>query len=205
MPSAEPTQIFKGRKKSKAGKSNSLCGSLAPSVVGAPSIINTKAPKATKAPKVKKILKATKEPKKPKGLESFHTTVAPKEGVSLGQNPGLNSSDIASSSTGCVDSPLHFKVVSEGSLMEVACEKVATEESCKELDIATHCPHSCGLCNQYQCVDSMTKFSTQDGWKQCEWVRRRFTNRKCAIEGIRETCRATCNYENDEQSLSCST
>lgn len=197
MPSAEPTQIFKGKKKSKAGKSNSLCGSLAPSVVVAPSIITTKAPKATKVPKTKKAIKIP--------LDSFHTTVAPKKEVSFGQIPGSYSSDIASSSTGCVDSPLHFKVVSEGSLIQVACENAATEESCKDLDIATHCPHSCGVCNQYQCVDSMTKFSTEDGWKQCEWVRRRFTHRKCAIEGIQETCRATCNYENDEQSITCST
>ena len=77
------------------------------------------------------------------------------------------------------------------------CEWVEEDlERCDEYDgVDTHCPKTCGLCDD--CFDGELAFRTFNKKgkrmkRDCFWVEDEFTESRCELEGVAETCRETC-------------
>lgn len=103
----------------------------------------------------------------------------------------------------CEDSTMRLKVFKDGKIIARYCEWVArksTTERCALSGVAETCPRSCGVCAKLGCVDSPLRFNfAKDGKRiarSCEWVGRipELTVNRCAIDGMTETCKATCDY-----------
>lgn len=97
--------------------------------------------------------------------------------------------------TGCVDSNLRFKL--RGKLR--GCNWVRKKKTLKRCSlgqgtVATHCPLACGLCESKACVDATRRFRIDEigTFKTCWWVAKEDTPSRCAMDGVRNTCRATC-------------
>jgi len=98
----------------------------------------------------------------------------------------------------CVDSPLRFKLrLDNGKSQFKDCAWVANDPSiCTRFGkVISHCPETCGECAT--CKDAPLKFKVtingNTGNKNCKWVRKNKTEKKCDYSGVRETCRKTCN------------
>jgi len=97
----------------------------------------------------------------------------------------------------CRDSSLGFRVMYNDRLLSKSCEWVAHHPTWKcELEgVSEHCPNTCGSCDT--CSDSTVVFYHEDNdqktRRQCWWVARKDTDSRCAIPGIADTCRSTCN------------
>jgi carbonic anhydrase len=92
----------------------------------------------------------------------------------------------------CVDSPLTMRIDSS---RKQTCEEFLTDANktfqCANSFIRDHCPSTCnGDC----ATDSQISFRVpgKQGFKDCQWVARFSTASRCAIDGVKETCRKTC-------------
>ena len=98
----------------------------------------------------------------------------------------------------CEDSPFRFKVVKDGKKISRDCKWVAnraTKSRCKLTGVKEICPSTCDNCSE--CSDSFVRFqfilSDKKVTRDCTWVANRATKSRCRIEGIKETCRFTCD------------
>eukprot|EP00557_Chaetoceros_sp_GSL56_P014931 CAMPEP_0176486396 /NCGR_PEP_ID=MMETSP0200_2-20121128/5545_1 /TAXON_ID=947934 /ORGANISM="Chaetoceros sp., Strain GSL56" /LENGTH=1213 /DNA_ID=CAMNT_0017883093 /DNA_START=414 /DNA_END=4052 /DNA_ORIENTATION=- len=98
----------------------------------------------------------------------------------------------------CDDSPLRFIARYNDKVKYKDCEWVARHPNWKcQLDgVASHCPSTCNACGT--CSDSTARFlldssDPTESNKACEWAARRDTQARCALPGIAQTCRATCD------------
>ena len=99
----------------------------------------------------------------------------------------------------CEDSPLRFQVTKDGKKISRDCTWVAnraTNSRCKLNGVSTLCPSTCNTCDT--CVDGELrfKFEFKDKGKitrGCDWVANKNTNGRCRVEGMKDTCRETCN------------
>ena len=91
----------------------------------------------------------------------------------------------------CVDSPTRLLV---NKVKKKSCNWVGNKlERCDKNNINSHCPLTCGVCDEFKCEDSARKFFLPNGnVKKCGWVARQNTEERCALEGVAETCRKTC-------------
>jgi hypothetical protein len=112
-------------------------------------------------------------------------------------NPTIPSSPTSSST--CIDSTLRFKVTYNGKKMTRDCTWVANKQTstrCNVDGISSHCPSTCGVSATSCCVDSSLRFKLPWNGKfasrDCTWVANRATALRCAVEGVAETCPATC-------------
>ncbi len=105
---------------------------------------------------------------------------------------------------GCSDSPLKFAVETVGgSLLPYSCSLAARNLdtlNCSGNVAATHCPKTCGACNQYECSDAEgVFFYGRSGDKKslkCSKLKKMSEdkrNRKCKKDNVKLTCRETCN------------
>jgi len=98
----------------------------------------------------------------------------------------------------CDDSPFRFKVRYGGETKFKSCVWVARHPNwkCQLEGVSTQCPSTCKTCRL--CSDSTLRFILNDNsdssisTKSCDWVERQSTEFRCAIPGIAETCRSTC-------------
>jgi hypothetical protein len=98
----------------------------------------------------------------------------------------------------CRDSSLTFRVMYNGKLRSKSCEWVARRSNlrCVLEGVSGHCPNTCGSCDT--CSDSTMVFNREEVLDQekknrCTWVARKDTDTRCAIPGVADTCRSTCN------------
>lgn len=99
----------------------------------------------------------------------------------------------------CVDSPLRIKIPVDDQMVARSCEWVArkkTDERCAILGVSDTCPSACETCGT--CSDSPLRIKflmegeTKKIARSCEWVARTKTEERCLIDGMADTCRATC-------------
>lgn len=96
----------------------------------------------------------------------------------------------------CNDSKLRFNVWKDGVLLRKTCAWVANHpnEKCRLEGVKSHCPRTCWSCET--CVDSSVRFRFEfngsDSYRSCNWVKRKNVAKRCNIDGIPDTCRATC-------------
>lgn len=130
------------------------------------------------------------------------------------------------SNSECQDSPLKFRAVVKGKEVLQNCDFVAkdpdkrciTKDGGDKKKRQSHCPIACNSTDltetdvsQYCFEDSKEKFQLVSGrgkknkkrWKGCNWVGVEIgTNitkveKRCGFDGVKETCRATCqNFYN---------
>jgi len=112
--------------------------------------------------------------------------------------------DDCDSIVSCIDSPLRFK--RKGRSMACKWAAYNPTKRCAKRGIASHCPKSCNTCNTFDAMDSVLCADSNKKWykksnkrdkvkaKGCAWVKRGNTEKKCEIEGVKETCRETCNF-----------
>lgn len=110
---------------------------------------------------------------------------------------GPTSSPVASPSS-CNDSLLRFRIIkNNGRRMFRDCLWVASKSTttrCTWDGVSAICPSTCGTCST--CVDSSSKFKlTLNGRKRnkdCSWVAKKNTTKRCSKSGVTNSCRATC-------------
>ena len=101
----------------------------------------------------------------------------------------------------CVDAPFRFDIVfdddGEQKTKTRSCDWVknkSTKTRCKMDGVKEMCPATCGACQV--CADSTSKikvmYNGEKVGKDCDWVRRKNTPRRCKVGGIRDVCRKTC-------------
>ena len=97
----------------------------------------------------------------------------------------------------CVDSPLRIKFFTGGKYRTRSCSWLSQKpKRCNSIEGAfKSCPSTCNMCAS--CIDSPHKFKVlikgKYRFKKCSWVKKKATKRRCeSIEGIKETCRSTC-------------
>ena len=106
-------------------------------------------------------------------------------------------------SSGCIDSGVKFKRTGDAGVKKKSCKWVGKKPNrvsrrCAYKDIDSHCPVTCGTCDQFECVDSKKVFylwNNPDTFKEkdCTWVGLS-TEIRCAHRGVKSTCRKTCGY-----------
>jgi len=65
--------------------------------------------------------------------------------------------------------------------------------------VSIHCPLACSTCATDRCLDSPLKFNVEYNGKPpraqvCDWVKSQQINTRCAIDGVKETCKETCDF-----------
>ena len=91
----------------------------------------------------------------------------------------------------CMDSPTRVVINKKKKSCNWVAKKASTR--CQKKGVASHCPEACSLCSEYKCADSEKKWYLQNGnVKKCGWVDKANTEERCAMEGVQQTCRATC-------------
>lgn len=102
--------------------------------------------------------------------------------------------------TKCVDSSL--RLIQEWNMSEKWCVWAGKKEvRCQRIWIQSHCPVTCGACEQYECKDSLKKFfvpwNNEAGKmkKGCGWIGKQPETR-CELFGglMKTTCRETCGF-----------
>lgn len=109
-----------------------------------------------------------------------------------------SSDDKSSDDNVCVDSPLTFRIIVNGRRVYKYCAWVASEDTairCALKGVSETCLSTCKTCSM--CNDSPLRFkvfikSNKYRAKSCKWTARRYSETRCAIHGMSETCRATC-------------
>lgn len=96
----------------------------------------------------------------------------------------------------CVDSELPFLVNSRKRKCSWVAQKNTSMRCGKARgEVSKHCPLTCGVCQEYACVDATKRFYLKNGnLKSCAWVRRvnSLVDTRCSKEGVGLTCRASC-------------
>ena len=97
----------------------------------------------------------------------------------------------------CNDSPFKFRVVkTSGKTISRKCTWVSRRISrCRLAGVSETCPSTCGSCDT--CADSSLRFKFKRNIRRitrdCSWVANKLTTFRCLIDGMRDTCRETCN------------
>jgi len=89
----------------------------------------------------------------------------------------------------CLDSTLN--VASAG----IGCADITDLSICTNEAAKTHCPNTCEVCGEYECVDSVLTFDYNGRSATCTLLasqNQATIDQACEIEGIYSTCRATC-------------
>ena len=101
-------------------------------------------------------------------------------------------------SSSCVDSPFRFRLRKNGRNISRGCTWVANKDTnnrCNLTGVASMCPDTCGVCSS--CSDGQNRFRFR--WngrminRDCTWVGNKQTIQRCAVEGMSDTCRVTCD------------
>ena len=97
----------------------------------------------------------------------------------------------------CADSSLRFQLRWNGRKIARDCNWVAnkaTKKRCAVDGVSQMCPDTCESCST--CEDSSARFKLLWNGKKisrdCFWVGNRATRSRCAVEGVAEACRSTC-------------
>ena len=97
----------------------------------------------------------------------------------------------------CSDSSLRFQLRWNGKKIARDCTWVgnkATKMRCAVEGVAQMCPETCEVCDV--CEDSSARFKLVWNGKRisrdCIWVGNRATRSRCAVDGVAEACRETC-------------
>ena len=100
----------------------------------------------------------------------------------------------------CADSPFRFRVTkTDGKTVSRGCDWVANKSTnlrCQLNGVTNQCPSTCDTCKT--CADSELRFRFKFADKgmitrDCAWVLRKNTNARCRVDGMKNTCRETCN------------
>jgi len=98
----------------------------------------------------------------------------------------------------CVDSSLKFRVEDDTSISYKSCKWVKDKitQRCSIEGVRLHCPKSCNTCGTHKCEDGELSFKYETGSKTkkttCNVINRNTS--KCAINGVSEVCRSSCEY-----------
>lgn len=94
----------------------------------------------------------------------------------------------------CVDSSLKFLVNGKFRTCGWVAQKNTSKRCAKAQGrVESHCPSTCGVCEEYECSDASKRFKLTNGaLKSCVWVARTNTSTRCAKTGVSLTCRETC-------------
>lgn len=97
----------------------------------------------------------------------------------------------------------------DGITKKRSCSWIAKNEDkrslrCSLKEVASHCPNACNsvttpnACEEFVCQDSMMEWVRWgfDEPLNCDWVKVN-PERRCAMNGVKATCRQTCEYAND--------
>merc|ERR1740124_2125671 len=89
-----------------------------------------------------------------------------------------------------------FLFLIDGNLRK--CNWVNTER-CAIDGASLHCPLACSTCATDRCLDSSLEFNVEYNGKPprakvCGWVKSQQINTRCAIDGVKETCKETCDF-----------
>merc|ERR1740124_1307325 len=89
-----------------------------------------------------------------------------------------------------------FLFLIDGNLRK--CNWVNTER-CAIDGASLHCPLACSTCATDRCLDSSLEFNVEYNGKPprakvCDWVKSQQINTRCAIDGVKETCKETCDF-----------
>ena len=120
-------------------------------------------------------------------------TSSPTESPVASTTPAPTSSTTSS----CGDSTLRFKLTWNSKKITRGCDWVAnkaTVQRCAVDGVSAMCSDTCGTCST--CADSNVrmKFTWNDKkiTRDCGWVANKATLQRCAVDGIANSCRATC-------------
>lgn len=108
-----------------------------------------------------------------------------------------NATPTPPTSTSCTDSSLRIKIKKDGKFIMRDCIWVSnksTQSRCALNGVSSTCSETCNTCSS--CIDSplRLKIFWQEKFirRDCEWVNNRQTDRRCAVPGVADACRATC-------------
>jgi len=108
------------------------------------------------------------------------------------------------STSSCSDSPVRFKIIkNDGKKITRDCVWVANNSNnrCNFNGVSAICPSTCDTCGT--CDDATLRFKiTKNGKKitrDCTWVSTKNTVGRCALSGVSQTCRQTCNSCNGDE------
>merc|ERR1711915_614360 len=103
----------------------------------------------------------------------------------------------SSTTSSCGDSTLRFKLTWNSKKITRGCDWVANKaavQRCAVDGVSAMCSSTCGTCST--CADSNVrmKFTWNDKkiTRDCGWVANKATLQRCAVDGIANSCRATC-------------
>lgn len=108
----------------------------------------------------------------------------------------------------CVDSPLRFRVIRNDKIRWKTCEWVATRSTkfrCGLEGVGIMCPDTCAdSCSS--CTDATLRFKVllwngKTGARDCGWVKKKNTLNRCKVDGVSESCRATCGVCSRRKSI----
>ena len=162
-----------------------------PTPVPTPNPTPAPTPNPTKEPS----LSPTKAPSKnPTHLPSSHPTFVP-----LPIEPTASPTGLL-----CKDSSLHSRIDEPEAGRLRSCAWVGRlaskiQKRCMIKGVASHCPDTCGKCQDFECEDSALPWYLENGHeKSCEWVGKNplAVEYRCQKRGVKSTCRRTCNYCN---------
>lgn len=98
----------------------------------------------------------------------------------------------------CSDTTLKFKVIkNDGAKITRDCVWVSNNSGnrCSFDGVSATCPNTCGTCNTCQDSPLRLKITKNDGstiMRDCAWVSNKNTQGRCALDGVAEACRSTC-------------
>ncbi len=111
--------------------------------------------------------------------------------------PIVTPSPTSSPTYDCEDSPFRFQVKRDGKFIRRNCAWVFVKPKsrCKLNGVKSHCPQTCRSCGD--CANSKLRFKFNyngvESFRLCDWVARKDTPTRCAIEGVSTTCSLTCD------------
>ena len=139
-------------------------------------------------------------PSAPSPSQEFEPTYNPATAPSpSAPSPTSPTDGPAGGSESCDDSyVIKFRLTKDGQNIWRDCTWVARKSTnfrCNMDDaVTTTCPQSCGTCST--CVDSTARlrieYKNRLMIRGCNWVGKKDTVRRCAIDGVDEACRVTC-------------
>lgn len=104
----------------------------------------------------------------------------------------------ALSSSNCIDTPFRFRLTKDGENISRNCIWVSnrdTRNRCSLDGVPSMCPNTCKICGA--CFDGQNRFTLpwngRSMTRGCAWVGKKQKVRRCAVPGVANTCRVTCN------------
>jgi len=106
---------------------------------------------------------------------------------------------------GCSNSPLRFRTLNGlGKRVWRDCTWVENKPyRCNNDELATHCPVTCGVCDDFACDDSPLRFKLVKNGRRiardCGWVGTKQIVIRCGYDGVTETCPSICDDRCSEE------